>query len=188
MAVAVVAGFIATLIGYRNAHQPKGTAPTGLVPAPACQLSPSTLSQTHTHNPTYSDESQSGDQYDAGCVWSQTTGIDGINPRTLRFGVHKFTGPAAEQHAHDEFQNHREMPHGIRPAGITDTADIGDQAAYQTAVQRDGTTTVALIVRKSTTVVEVTYEGADEGILWTTPMPFAQGEEITKLVANELLH
>jgi hypothetical protein len=121
--VVVVAGFVATLIGYRNAHQPKGTAPTGLVPAPACQLSPSTLAQTHTHNPTYSDESQSG-----------------------------------------------------------------DQAAYQTAVQRDGTTTVALTVRKATTVVEVTYEGADEGILWTTPMPFAQGEELTKLVANELLH
>lgn len=185
--VVVVAGVVATFIGYQAAHQPKGAAPTGLVPAPSCQLSQSTLARTNTHNPTYSNESQSGDQHDVGCVWGQTTGIDGVNPRTLRFGIHRYTGPAAEQGAKDGFQAHKAMPHGVQPAQVTDATGIGDEAAYQTSVQSSGTATVALIVRKGTMVVEVTYEGADQGFLWTTPMSFSEGEGVTRLVADGLL-
>ena len=181
--IVIVAAFV-----YIQAHQDKGVAPTGTRTPQACRLDEQTLQRARTSNPMRFEESDSGDEKYAVCGWAQTKGKDGIDPRSLSVTVQRYTGPTAERDARASFVSAKSRPHAVEDSYQTsDAPGIPDEAAYQTAVGTTDSSVVTLIARRANTVVEVTYSGADQGFFWTTPMPAAEGRELTATVMNELL-
>lgn len=182
-----VVGVVAGVISYVHGHQDKGTPPSGVIPPDTCQLSEQTLQRARTSNPRYFTESDSGGEKYSLCNWAQTKGKDSIDTRGLGYLIHRYTGPDAEKDVRTGFANAKMQPHSVQPAQIKDAPGISDEAAYQTAIGGGGKTSVTLVARKATTMIEVTYQGADQGFFWTTPMSATEGEKITKIVALELL-
>lgn len=180
-------GIVAAVIGYLQGHQDKGSPPTGKTPPAECRLSEQTLNRARTTNPGYFTESSSGDETYSRCDWTQTRGRDGVGTRSLGFQIHRYTGPSADHDVETGFTTAKAKPHAVQPAQTEEATGIGDEAAYQVAVGDGGDTSVTLVARKGAMVIEVTYRGTDQGLFWAKPMTAAEGREVTRLVAQELL-
>jgi len=114
------------------------------------------------------------------CFWKQTKGQDGFDKRILGIHVYRhtdFTDPQAAARATYE---------DLSVAGGAGVPGLGD-AANSAQRPNEGTTEVALVVRRGPLVYQVTYRGSYRGFFADRPVEVGLAEDITRKVVRELM-
>lgn len=192
--ILVVAGSVAVGIRYHSTHQPKGSESSGVVPRPECQLDESTLAQTQTHNfergraeGRAADSGVEAPDFTAVCGWGQVEGVDGVDLRRLSYAISRYDGADGIGRAKHTFAFDEEFPTVLGLGNGSGVAGIGDEAFFSPTGAPGAATTVGLVVRRGNLILNIGLAGKDQGFLWLTEMPPAEGKRLTVLVAQDLL-
>lgn len=170
---------------YFEAHEAKGSAPTGdKLPEPCGKVSEATLAKARTTNPNgkMAHHLELNGRATTTCDWRQTKGKDGEGLRSLTVHIEQSEDPGeafgrlVEQ---AKLNNQGEIQ--------VKELDLGDQSTAVLMTTKSAFTTVDVVVRKDDTVYEVDYAGWDVGLFSPKQPDLAQLEATAKSVAEELL-
>jgi hypothetical protein len=173
-AVVMLGAAVTVTVAYVRGHQDKGYPPSTVAVPAHCRLSDQTLTRAHTTNPWHFRDAD--DQVE--CYWRQTEGRDGVDTRSLGYTIARHGDDSSAQ---------VEFRQAMGTASFTPVSGVGDEAGYTSTPFSGGMTDARLVARRGAVVVDIGYLGQDQDFLGTSPMPAAEGQQVTTLIARELL-
>ncbi len=190
--VAVVVPAVGGVLGssYLSYTDEPGGGP-GTEPVAQCVLSGDLRSQAHVSSfrllQAPADEN-SGMRH-SHCMWGQTKGKDGPDPRTLGFHVYDYTEFSEKddrnvESAKGSYNGFTSYAAG-RQAKPVD--GLGDEAMIVIPAGADDLTEVNLLVRKGAVVWNIRYSGHDKGFFTDAGFPVADAEAVAHKTAEELI-
>ncbi|MBB5806094.1 hypothetical protein F4560_005862 [Saccharothrix ecbatanensis] len=164
---------------------------SGTDPVAECALSADLKSQAHVSSfrllqaPADNDSGMKHSH----CMWGQTKGKDGRNPRTLGFHVYDYAEFSEKndrniESAKGSYKGFTSYAAGQQAKPID---GLGDEAMIVIPSDAGDLTEVNLLVRKGPVVWNIRYSGHDKGFFTDSPFPVVDAEDIARKTAEELI-